>query len=63
MNEFLWNQNYEGIETVTKIYSQNGRLISTIYSGGSGYQSYKIIPNYEHYDYYEGKWDDDLDWD
>ena len=55
MNEFLWNQNFEGIETVTKIYSQNGRLISTIYSGGSGYQYYKIIPNDEHYDYYEGK--------
>lgn len=55
-----WNQNFYGMETVTKVKGANGELLCTIYSGGSGYQAYKIVPNEEHYDYYEDKWDEDF---
>ena len=48
-----WNQNYYGMETVTKVKGANGELLCTIYSGGSGYGAYKIVPNEEHYDYYK----------
>lgn len=55
-----WNQNFYGMETVTKVKGANGELLSSIYSGGSGYGAYKIIPNEKHYDYYEDKWDEDF---
>ena len=54
-----WNQNFYGMETVTKVKGANGELLCTIYSGGSGYGAYKIVPNEEHYDY-EDKWDEDF---
>lgn len=58
MNEKLWNQEFDGVGAITKVKAYNEQVIATIYSGGSGYQYNKIIPNYEHYDYYEGKWDE-----
>lgn len=57
MNERHWNQNFTGVESITKIKSQSGELLVTIYSGGSGYKTNKNIPNEEHYDYYEDEWD------
>lgn len=55
MDERFWNENFDGIETVTKVKAANGQLLCTIYSGGSGYKPYRVVPNEEHYDYYEDK--------
>jgi len=44
-----------------KIMSMDRKLLATVHFKEDG--SYEIIPNDERYDYYEGKWDDDLDWD
>ena len=44
-----------------KIMSMDRKLLATVHFNDDG--SYEIIPNDERYDYYEGKWDDDLDWD
>lgn len=60
MDERFWNEKFDGKQTVTKIKAANGELICTIYSGGSGYKPYRIVPNEEHYDYYEDKWDEDF---
>ena len=44
-----------------KIMSMDRKLLATVHFNEDG--SYEIIPNDERYDYYEGKLDDDLDWD
>ena len=45
---------------VSKIYDASGQLLATVYYDDF-YHSYKFIPNYSRYDYYEGKWNDDLE--
>lgn len=45
-----------------KIMSMDRKLLATVHFNDED-GTYEIIPNDERYDYYEGKWDDDLDWD
>lgn len=44
-----------------KIIGMDRKLLATVEFNDDG--TYEAIPNYKRYDYYEGKWDDDLDWD
>jgi hypothetical protein len=44
-----------------KIMSMDRKLLATVHFNDDG--TYEIVPNDARYDYYEGKWDDDLDWD
>ncbi len=48
-------------ENGIKIIGMDCKVLGTVQFNDDG--TYEIIPNYKRYDYYEGKWDDDLDWD
>jgi hypothetical protein len=63
MKKMEGNKNYEMSyysDGASKIYDAKGQLLATVYYDDF-YHSYKFIPNYSRYDYYEGKWDDELE--